>query len=345
MIERVNRRTLRGPRLQRGASCSARTGSRSPSRTTSGRRRASTSGAALAGHPMAIDDRAREARSITRAGERRCVVVERAPRADPDRHGMLIAGEDVTEQRAAQERVRHLAYHDPLTGLANRAKLEEHVTLALARARRHERSAAVLYIDLDRFKLVNDTLGHAAGDELLRQVADAPRRAHPRTDLLARHGGDEFMLLLGDLDGDARDTADHRRPRSAGHARAAVHARGARVRDRRQHRHRHLPRRRRTTWPTCSSAPTPPSTTPSATVAGRSASPPREQVARDRAADAHRAPAPRAGPRRVRAALPAGLPGRDRRASSRSRRCCAGTIPSAGWSRPASSSPAPRTAA
>ena len=93
---------------------------------------------------------------------------------------LLTAGEDVTEQRAAQERVQHMAYHDALTGLGNRAKLEEHATLALARARRHGRAGAVLYIDLDRFKLVNDTLGHASGDELLRQVRRGSRPARAR---------------------------------------------------------------------------------------------------------------------------------------------------------------------
>ena len=121
---------------------------------------------------------------------------------------MLIAGEDITEQRAAQQRVSHMAYHDALTGLPNRPLLEERLTLALARARRQRPLAAVLYIDLDRFKVVNDTLGHAAGDELLRQVA-APLKARLRErDLLARLGGDEFMLLLADLDGDARAAAD-----------------------------------------------------------------------------------------------------------------------------------------
>ena len=121
---------------------------------------------------------------------------------------LLTAGEDVTEQRAAQERVQHMAYHDALTGLGNRAKLEEHATLALARARRHGTAGAVLYIDLDRFKLVNDTLGHASGDELLRQVTARLAARTRASDLLARHGGDEFMLLLADLDDDARATAD-----------------------------------------------------------------------------------------------------------------------------------------
>ena len=101
-----------------------------------------------------------------------------------------------------------MAYHDALTGLANRAKLEEHAALALARARRHGAAGAVLYIDLDRFKLVNDTLGHASGDELLRQVTTRLAARTRATDLLARHGGDEFMLLLADLDDDARATAD-----------------------------------------------------------------------------------------------------------------------------------------
>jgi diguanylate cyclase (GGDEF)-like protein/PAS domain S-box-containing protein len=144
---------------------------------------------------------------ITRSGERRWVTwtSRMVPTGAGD--GMLIAGEDVTERRAAQEHVRYMAYHDGLTGLANRAKLEEHVTPAMARAVRHDLAVAVLYIDLDRFKIVNDTLGHAAGDELLRQVATRLAGRCRTTDLLARHGGDEFMLLLADIDGDARAAA------------------------------------------------------------------------------------------------------------------------------------------
>ena len=144
---------------------------------------------------------------MTRTGECRYIAWNGRVVDTSDGKGMLIAGEDVTAQRAAQERVEHMAYHDALTGLANRTKLAEHVTLALARARRHGRSAAVLYIDLDHFKVVNDTLGHAAGDELLRQVATRLAARCRATDLLARHGGDEFMLLLADLEGDARATA------------------------------------------------------------------------------------------------------------------------------------------
>jgi diguanylate cyclase (GGDEF)-like protein/PAS domain S-box-containing protein len=144
---------------------------------------------------------------VTRAGERR--IIDWTGRVVPTGGGlgMLIAGEDVTVQKAAQERVQHMAYHDALTGLANRPRLEEHLTLALARARRHERSVAVLYIDLDHFKVVNDTLGHDAGDELLRQVAGRLSGRCRVSDLLARHGGDEFMLLLTDLETDPREIA------------------------------------------------------------------------------------------------------------------------------------------
>jgi diguanylate cyclase (GGDEF)-like protein/PAS domain S-box-containing protein len=148
-----------------------------------------------------------ESAVITRTGERRWVIWTGRVVPTGAGDGMLIAGEDVTDRRAAQEHVRYMAYHDGLTGLANRAKLEEHVTLAMARAVRHDLAAAVLYIDLDHFKLVNDTLGHAAGDELLRQVATRLAGRCRTTDLLARHGGDEFMLLLADIDGDARAAA------------------------------------------------------------------------------------------------------------------------------------------
>jgi diguanylate cyclase (GGDEF)-like protein/PAS domain S-box-containing protein len=115
----------------------------------------------------------------------------------------LSSGLDVTERRVAEERIAHLAYHDSLTGLPNRALVREHLEPALARARRTGRSVALLYLDLDDFKLVNDSFGHDAGDALLCQVAerlDARRRA---SDVLARQGGDEFLLLLTDLGDDA----------------------------------------------------------------------------------------------------------------------------------------------
>jgi diguanylate cyclase (GGDEF)-like protein len=106
------------------------------------------------------------------------------------------------------DQLASMAYHDVLTGLANRVQLEEHLTVALARARRHGGAGALLYIDLDFFKVVNDTLGHDAGDELLRQVAARLSSRIRAGDVLARHGGDEFMLLLADIGTDARRAAD-----------------------------------------------------------------------------------------------------------------------------------------
>ena len=109
---------------------------------------------------------------------------------------VLRSGEDVTERRAAEAQVAHLAYHDGLTGLPNRAMLEEQLARDIARARRQERPLALLYFDLDDFKLVNDSLGHAAGDEVLRETAKRVSELTRAGDLLCRQGGDEFLLLL-----------------------------------------------------------------------------------------------------------------------------------------------------
>ena len=107
---------------------------------------------------------------------------------------------DITERKRAEEQAAFLAYHDKLTDLPNRAMFEELLELAMARARRHDLAVAVVTADLDDFKLVNDSLGHDSGDELLRQLADRLREATRETDLVARPGGDEFLLLLADLD-------------------------------------------------------------------------------------------------------------------------------------------------
>jgi len=117
--------------------------------------------------------------------------------------GVLSSGIDVTERLEAEQQIAYLAYHDSLTGLPNRALLAEHLELALARARRTSTAVALLYLDLDDFKLVNDSLGHQAGDELLCQIALRLQDRRRETDLLARQGGDEFLLLLSDVGGDA----------------------------------------------------------------------------------------------------------------------------------------------
>ena len=112
-------------------------------------------------------------------------------------HGLLF---DVTELKEAEAAVAYMAYHDGLTGLANRQLFEETLELALKRAKRERSLVAVLYVDLDNFKLVNDSLGHQAGDLLLTGVAERLLASTRDTDLVARQGGDEFLLLLADLD-------------------------------------------------------------------------------------------------------------------------------------------------
>lgn len=100
------------------------------------------------------------------------------------------------ERKQAAETIRHLAFHDALTGLPNRTLFRDRFTQALAHAQRKKEVLAMLFLDLDRFKTINDTLGHAVGDRLLEAVAERLRRSVREGDTMARLGGDEFMLLL-----------------------------------------------------------------------------------------------------------------------------------------------------
>ena len=108
--------------------------------------------------------------------------------------GWVATYEDISERRAAESRMAHLARHDGLTGLPNRLLFTERLAGSLARARRGD-GIAMLCLDLDRFKIVNDTLGHAAGDELLRLVTKRLRDCTRETDLVVRFGGDEFVIV------------------------------------------------------------------------------------------------------------------------------------------------------
>jgi diguanylate cyclase (GGDEF)-like protein/PAS domain S-box-containing protein len=106
---------------------------------------------------------------------------------------------DISERRQAEEQIEYQAYHDALTGLPNRLLFRDRVTIALAHAKRQRTPVAVMFLDLDRFKFVNDTLGHSLGDELLRAVAARLRAVLREGDTIARMGGDEFTVLLADL--------------------------------------------------------------------------------------------------------------------------------------------------
>lgn len=121
----------------------------------------------------------------------------------PDSNGarVVINARDVTEQQEAQQTIRHMAYHDALTGLPNRLLMQDRFEIALAQARRANTVLAAMSVDIDRFKIVNDTLGHAAGDNLLQQVANRLKYLIRDGDTVARLGGDEFMLLLQDSGG------------------------------------------------------------------------------------------------------------------------------------------------
>jgi diguanylate cyclase (GGDEF)-like protein/PAS domain S-box-containing protein len=106
---------------------------------------------------------------------------------------------DITERKIAEETISFQALHDHLTQLPNRRLFKDRLELAITQARRLARMVGVMFVDLDRFKLVNDTYGHAEGDELLKSVAQALRRCVRAGDTLARQGGDEFTILLPDL--------------------------------------------------------------------------------------------------------------------------------------------------
>jgi diguanylate cyclase (GGDEF)-like protein/PAS domain S-box-containing protein len=116
----------------------------------------------------------------------------------PDGRLSVIEGTaiDITERKRAEEQVKHLAFHDPLTNLPNRLLFNDRLTLAVAQAHRHSQRLAVLFLDLDRFKVINDSLGHSVGDELLRQVAERIQESVREGDTVARLGGDEFTLLV-----------------------------------------------------------------------------------------------------------------------------------------------------
>jgi diguanylate cyclase (GGDEF)-like protein/PAS domain S-box-containing protein len=152
---------------------------------------------------------------------------------DRDGAPLLVQGVmlDITATKESALQMQHLAYHDVLTGLPNRAMFQDHLELALARARRHENAVAVLFLDLDDFKPINDQHGHEVGDQVLQQTARRIQRASRDTDLVARQGGDEFLVLLADVEaGDSLDdvtaTVQETSERIAGTVAEAIELRG-----------------------------------------------------------------------------------------------------------------------
>ncbi len=138
-------------------------------------------------------------RVITREGATLWVEIRAVSILWEGRPATLNLLSDITERRRAERTITHLAYHDSLTGLPNRMLFQDRLSLALAQGGRAGSRLAVMLVDLDRFKEINDTHGHAAGDELLSQLGVRLRATLRRGDSVARMGGDEFMLLLPEL--------------------------------------------------------------------------------------------------------------------------------------------------
>lgn len=135
------------------------------------------------------------------AGEPRQIEMLSSPLRGPDGEivGIIQNAHDITALKAAEEQIRQLAYYDTLTGLPNRRLLLDRLSHALAQARRFGRSMAIMFLDLDRFKLINDSLGHSVGDALLKQVAQRLTGCVRAGDTVARPGGDEFVIVLTEV--------------------------------------------------------------------------------------------------------------------------------------------------
>jgi len=142
-----------------------------------------------------------EVEVYTKTGARKWIRVNCHAVHDEDRAVKFIDGttEDITDRKLAEMRVETLAYYDPLTGLPNRALLHDRIAQALTRAQRTAEQVAVMFIDLDRFKLINDSLGHTIGDVVLKEIASRLRQCVRAKDTVARIGGDEFVVVMDDI--------------------------------------------------------------------------------------------------------------------------------------------------
>jgi len=145
---------------------------------------------------------------LRRDGTRRSVTTTVYPVNDASGNpaAMAVVIRDITDRRLLEDQLTHQAMHDALTGLANRALLHNRVASAISRGKRRKTQVSLLFLDLDNFKTVNDTLGHAAGDLLLCTVAERLRRSLRLSDTPARLGGDEFAVLLEDIEDPSEET-------------------------------------------------------------------------------------------------------------------------------------------
>jgi diguanylate cyclase len=156
----------------------------------------------------------------------------------PDEGLIYGVARDVTERKALEQELERLSHHDPLTGLFNRRRFEEELRRQLAYTRRYGRGGALLMIDLDRFKQINDELGHAAGDEALRHVAELLSDNLRASDMVARDvdpmvarlGGDEFVVLLPEADAAGAETAAERLATAVAEAPLAIEDRAVELR-------------------------------------------------------------------------------------------------------------------
>ena len=139
-----------------------------------------------------------ETQRLTRIGSAIDVSLSVSPIKDASGHiaGASTIARDITQRKAAEKQIQFLAYYDALTGLPNRTLLQDRLTRALASARRRKDKVALLFLDLDRFKTINDSLGHSVGDLVLQQVAERLKKWAREQDTVARVGGDEFLIVL-----------------------------------------------------------------------------------------------------------------------------------------------------
>lgn len=139
---------------------------------------------------------------VRRDGRTIAIEDSAAPIRDPEGHvtGAVIVFRDVGAALEMSRQMSHLAQHDALTGLPNRLLLGDRLTEALAAAHRHQKALAVCFLDVDRFKTVNDTIGHAAADEILRSIARRLSGTLRQSDTVCRYGGDEFVIVLSEIE-------------------------------------------------------------------------------------------------------------------------------------------------